>query len=62
MFLAALNEGLTDEMRATLCLPRHALHAARISFAHPIRGAEITIEAPLPDDMNEFAREHRAGG
>ncbi len=57
-FLAALNDGLTDEMRATLRLPRHALHAHRIAFIHPSRGGSVTLEAPLPDDMADFAHAH----
>lgn len=30
---------------------RHALHAARITFAHPEDGRTITVSAPLPDDL-----------
>jgi 23S rRNA pseudouridine1911/1915/1917 synthase len=44
----------TDEDRARLELPRHALHAARLSLAHPITGERLTVEAPLPPDMAEF--------
>ncbi|WP_228728237.1 RluA family pseudouridine synthase [Brevibacillus composti] len=32
-------------------LRRQALHARRLSFAHPLTGAEISCEAPLPDDL-----------
>lgn len=32
-------------------IDRHALHAARMSFAHPDDGRSITVSAPLPDDM-----------
>ncbi|WP_394820843.1 RluA family pseudouridine synthase [Pendulispora albinea] len=45
---------LTDEHRARLELPRHALHAARIELPHPITGDPLAIEAPLPADMAEF--------
>lgn len=31
--------------------PRQALHAAQLSFAHPITGSPITIDAPLPADF-----------
>jgi 23S rRNA pseudouridine1911/1915/1917 synthase len=46
---------VTDPMlAATLrAFPRQALHAAHVSFVHPISGEPITIDAPLPDD---FAR------
>jgi 23S rRNA pseudouridine1911/1915/1917 synthase len=62
MFIAALNDELTEEMRLSLRLARHALHAARISFVHPTRRDAITIEAQTPDDMTSFAREHRIPG
>ena len=33
--------------------PRQALHAARLAFVHPVTGAPMTIEAPLPGDLAE---------
>ena len=36
--------------RSTL-IERPALHAAELSFAHPITGEEIKLSAPLPHDM-----------
>ena len=35
-------------------LPRHALHAARMTLAHPITGEPLTVEAPYPEDMARF--------
>jgi hypothetical protein len=32
-------------------LRRHALHAHRIQFPHPVTGEELDLRAPLPDDM-----------
>lgn len=32
--------------------PRVMLHAWKISFAHPVSGETLAIEAPIPDDMN----------
>lgn len=32
-------------------MTRHALHAHRLSFAHPTSGKPLTFEAPLPADM-----------
>lgn len=43
-----------------LGLRRQFLHAARLSFEHPITGAPIEVRAPLPGDL-EAALE-RAGG
>lgn len=34
-----------------LGMRRQALHAAKLSFKHPITGAALAFEAPLPDDM-----------
>ncbi len=36
---------------AARVFPRQALHAAILGFAHPITGAELRFEAPLPGDM-----------
>lgn len=35
-------------------LPRHALHAFRMSFPHPVGGSPIRIEAPLPPELIQF--------
>ena len=35
-------------------IDRHALHAARMTFAHPADGRTITVSAPLPDDLAEL--------
>lgn len=49
-FLRFCNEGLVPELARLFVLPRHALHAARVSFPHP-DGGELTAEAPLPADL-----------
>ncbi|WP_394849084.1 RluA family pseudouridine synthase [Pendulispora brunnea] len=53
-FALAADGELTDEHRALLELPRHALHAARIALPHPITGAELAIDSPLPADLADF--------
>jgi 23S rRNA pseudouridine1911/1915/1917 synthase len=45
---------LTDADSAMLELPRHALHAAKLSLPHPITGDRLVIEAPLPRDLADF--------
>jgi 23S rRNA pseudouridine1911/1915/1917 synthase len=35
-------------------LDRQALHAHRLSLAHPTRGEPLTFEAPLPRDMQQL--------
>ena len=49
-FIEYCDEGLTPELAALFVLPRHALHAARITLPHPEGGAS-PAEAPLPADM-----------
>lgn len=42
-------------------IKRHALHAHKLTFNHPVTGDRMTFEAPLPEDMEEllaFYREH----
>ena len=48
------DDAMTEADRASLLLPRQALHAASIAFPHPFTGALIHVEAPLPPDMKEF--------
>jgi 23S rRNA pseudouridine1911/1915/1917 synthase len=36
---------------AAVAVPRQALHAEEIRFAHPADGHPVTIRAPLPDDF-----------
>jgi 23S rRNA pseudouridine1911/1915/1917 synthase len=45
---------LTDADHAVLELPRHALHAARLSLPHPITRAPLVVEAGLPPDLSAF--------
>ena len=54
MFARSADGKLTDEDRALLELPRHALHAAKLSLRHPISGEDLVLEAPLPTDMADF--------
>ena len=35
-------------------ITRQALHAWRITFPHPVTREQVTIEAPLPEDMRTF--------
>lgn len=41
---------------APIAFARQALHSSRISFRHPRTGRELTIEAPLAQDMIELAK------
>ena len=50
-FIEYCDEGLTAELAELFILPRHALHAAKITVPHP-DGGLVTAEAPLPADMS----------
>jgi 23S rRNA pseudouridine1911/1915/1917 synthase len=43
-------------------LGRHALHAARLGFLHPIGGERLSFDAPLPGDLEAVLRELRQLG
>jgi 23S rRNA pseudouridine1911/1915/1917 synthase len=51
---------LEPEAWERLRLPRHALHAARLAFPHPLSGAMVAFSAPLPEDLAGFLP--RVGG
>ncbi len=52
LFLRYIEDGVfTDEMKQILGLERHALHSRFLSFYHPILRREISVESPLPLDM-----------
>jgi len=53
-FARGADGELTEDDLALLELPRHALHAARLALSHPMTGAPLAIEAPLPDDLRAF--------
>ncbi|HET7826568.1 MAG TPA: RluA family pseudouridine synthase [Anaeromyxobacter sp.] len=45
---------MTDDDRARLRLPRHALHAWRLELPHPRTREEVRLEAPLAEDLRAF--------
>ena len=52
LFMRSCEEPLTPELLACFDgLPRHALHAHRLTFPHPIGKHAVTIESPLPADI-----------
>ena len=40
---------------------RQALHAATLSFPHPVSGRPLSFESPLPGDLKHLLRLQRAG-
>lgn len=53
---------LEPEAWVRLRLPRHALHAARLSFPHPATGQRVTFESPLPGDLQDFIANRTMAG
>ena len=47
------NFTLNKELRQALDLRRLFLHACRLIFPHPTTGKLLTIESPLPEDLEE---------
>jgi 23S rRNA pseudouridine1911/1915/1917 synthase len=55
LFMRACEEGVTPELLACFDnLPRHALHAHRLTFPHPTTRAAVTVESPLPADLTAY--------
>jgi 23S rRNA pseudouridine1911/1915/1917 synthase len=42
-------------------LERQFLHAARLTFPHPVTGASVEVESPLPDDLASALEKAAAG-
>jgi 23S rRNA pseudouridine1911/1915/1917 synthase len=53
-FARGADGRLTEIDLLRLELPRHALHAMRIALPHPMTGAQLVLQAPLPDDVAGF--------
>jgi 23S rRNA pseudouridine1911/1915/1917 synthase len=55
LFMRACDEGVTPELLAAFDgLPRHALHAHRLTFPHPESRQPLTVESPLPADLRDY--------
>jgi 23S rRNA pseudouridine1911/1915/1917 synthase len=55
LFMRACDEGVTPELLAQFDdLPRHALHAHRLTFPHPATKQPLTVESPLPPDLIDY--------
>jgi 23S rRNA pseudouridine1911/1915/1917 synthase len=50
-----LPGGVIAEARKCLeLIDRQALHAARLSFTHPVGKRKIDLKAPMPEDMGKL--------
>lgn len=57
LFLQFIAEGWTPALAEKLLLPRHALHASRLSFIW--QGDRVEVEAKLPEDFRFFLQEKK---
>ena len=56
-FMDYCDGGLTPELLELFDgLPRHALHAGRLTFPHPVTRELVTVESPLPADLVEYMK------
>ncbi len=49
-----LGDPTYGERRTTFGLQRPFLHAAELSFDHPLTGQRLTFTSPLPEDLAAF--------
>ena len=55
LFMRACDEGVTPELLAQFDgLARHALHAAHLTFPHPVTRRPLSVESPLPADIVDY--------
>ena len=54
IFADELYAGRKQSKKDRKILPRHFLHAGKISFAHPVTGEVMNFEAELPIDLTSF--------
>jgi len=51
------EKALPSVRRAAAALGRQGLHAWKLAFAHPVTGARVSCQAPLPVDLRAALRE-----
>jgi len=56
-----LGDATYGGVRSTVPFGRPALHAVRLSFAHPASNAPMSFDAPLPGDIEELLSRLSAG-
>jgi 23S rRNA pseudouridine1911/1915/1917 synthase len=56
LYLQMTKRKLTPEDRNQVGFSRLALHAARLTFPHPVTGQKTSIHAPLPLDLKDFLK------
>jgi len=57
-FIAHVKAGGDPAFPGQMEVPRHLLHAGRLSFEHPASGTRVSFEAALPPDMRGYIETH----
>ncbi len=57
-FVRRARQGLFEPL-PWMEAPRHLLHAAGLSFDHPVTKKRVSFECPMPDDMREYLEKIR---
>lgn len=57
LYLKFIRTGMTPELLERLLLPRHALHAARLTLSEGWEGTPRSWESPMPKDLERFVRD-----
>ncbi len=53
-FIRHVKAGGSPDFKGIAEVPRHLLHAGKLSFKHPASGEKLTFESPIPQDMREY--------
>lgn len=59
LFLRSMKEIVDIEVLPGISLTRHALHAHRLQFTHPVTGKEMEFRSELPPELDEFLQKVR---
>jgi len=58
-FLRTMRETVHVEVEQGIELTRHALHAHKLGFRHPVTGESMEFTSPLPAELDEFLQKVR---
>ena len=57
-FISHVKAGGDPAYPGQMEVPRHLLHACKLTFDHPVTNKRISFEAPLPPDFQKFIQTH----
>ena len=57
-FIAHVKTGGDPAFPHQMNVPRHLLHACKLTFDHPVTNKRVSFETPLPPDFQNFIQTH----